>query len=251
MEPNNPTPRQKKDRKMDLILFQRSVFLGMGIGFVLVAFLFFQNSTIISEQCLMPILEELSKANEHTPRPNTALVPIECQYHQLSDLDPKVQTAVFERLRAEGKSASMDTKLSEVLGKLITSGKPIPPPLHPCLIKLRLLEGRFQAFGEQFKEKLNNAGQLAEWDDALEDLKTETASTPLECFDLVGEDADLIPYVRIFPHSGGYEKYGKFKATSSWSEVYQSLRSTLFEQIESERRKLKVNKDKINLPSAI
>ena len=135
------------------------------------------NATVASK-CLEPFkqaLEEQSKSSSSS-LPSSAIVPVECQYYEVNDLDKDLQQEVLSQFRRIGKPVMLDTKLSEAFGLLKISVRVGPPELaRACDLSFKKLQSGFI----RLKDRLSgNEITRVECGDMVKDYDDSTDSKP-------------------------------------------------------------------------
>lgn len=88
----------------------------------------------MSPKCLKEIETTLAYAEkeELPPTRRSAVLPVECQYHQFKELDESLRNRIQAYLGSIGKSAHLDQKLTEILTLLksqsLKRAADAPPP---------------------------------------------------------------------------------------------------------------------------
>src|SRR4051812_47950419 len=72
----------------------------------------------VGKKCLDPLLEAIDHAERTGKKPFTTVIqaPVECQYFQVNDLDDRTQERILALVKAQGKTMSLETKLTAVFG---------------------------------------------------------------------------------------------------------------------------------------
>ena len=82
----------------------------------------------VSAKCLEPLLKAIEQA-EGNGKSASNVVPIECQYYRVEELDQSIQARLVTAMKRKSKSVTSDKRLSEVFGLLINDDvEPINVP---------------------------------------------------------------------------------------------------------------------------